>query len=356
MEIGSGLVNIKTELNVEMRRVYALAVRHRVVSAEDVSLELGMDGREAGRLLSELLDLRLLHPHTDGRCFVAVAPDFAQLGLLGPLVRQISVIQEQVNRIRADFGALQPVYLDAEGAAPGRGDGQIEVVRDPDVLRTLVREFGMRAESEILSSQPGASGPEGYLETVASFTGELSGRNSILRALYQHAAQFNQGMIAHVEHLSTLGGEARTTANGFTGMLVFDRRVAVVPLRGALQGGVVVRSEDVVTALVDAFERTWSVAKPFPVNLSRRQVINVSCEVKWAIMRLLVDGESDKNIAARIGLSLRTCQRHIADLMQELGARNRLQAGYRMRDLLAGEEQEREPAVSRRPLSRPMSA
>ncbi|SDT77280.1 regulatory protein, luxR family [Streptomyces sp. TLI_053] len=355
MEIGSDVMNIKTELNAEMRRVYALAVRRRVVSAEDVSLELRMDEREAGRRLAELLDLRLLHPHTDARCFVAVAPDFAQLGLLEPLVRQMSVIQEQVDRIRAEFGALQPVYLDAEGAAPGRMDGQIEVVSDPDVLRTLVKEFGVRAETEILFSRPGASGPERYLDIVASFAGELTGRDTVLRALYQHAAQFNQGMIAHVEHLLELGGEARTTANGFTGMLVFDRRVAVVPLRNELQGGVVVRSEDVITTLVDAFERTWNAAGPFPVRTSRTQVASVSCEVKWAIMRLLVEGVSDKNIATRVGLSLRTCQRHIADLMQELGARNRLQAGYRMRDLLAGEEPERESTVGRQPLSQPMS-
>ncbi|MER7521060.1 hypothetical protein [Streptomyces sp. NPDC126499] len=33
-------------------------------------------------------------------------------------------------------------------------------------------------------------------------------------------------------------------------------------------------------------------------------------------------------MARRMGLSLRSCQRHVSDLMRTLGARNRLHAGY----------------------------
>ncbi|MFF8729062.1 hypothetical protein ACF073_21570 [Streptomyces sp. NPDC015171] len=33
-------------------------------------------------------------------------------------------------------------------------------------------------------------------------------------------------------------------------------------------------------------------------------------------------------IARRLGVSLRTCRKHIADLFQELGADSRFQAGY----------------------------
>ncbi|MET8682320.1 winged helix-turn-helix transcriptional regulator [Streptomyces sp. NPDC004647] len=37
---------------------------------------------------------------------------------------------------------------------------------------------------------------------------------------------------------------------------------------------------------------------------------------------------TDKQIAERLGMSLRSCQRHVATLMRELGARNRLHLGY----------------------------
>ncbi|MFF0063133.1 LuxR C-terminal-related transcriptional regulator [Streptomyces sp. NPDC005279] len=301
------------------------------MTVEDVGEELGVDESEAGRVIAGLLDLRLLHQDPDGGLLAALAPDSAQLRLLGPLVREISVMQEQVDRIRADLGSLLPVYRDEAGSAAG----QIEVVHDLDVVLTLIGEFSARAETEVLTSQPGGGRPVEQLEDALTFAQELLGRGVLMRTLYQHTAQFNQGTVAYVEHVSGLGGEVRTTAHGFTRMLVFDRRVAVLALKEHPQGAVVVRNDNVVDTLVDAFERTWNGARPFPLLYSKRQIVHVSSEVKEAIMHLLVAGESDKKIAARVGLSLRTCQRHIADLMQELGARNRLHAGYLLHEQLA---------------------
>ncbi|MER5357172.1 LuxR C-terminal-related transcriptional regulator [Streptomyces sp. NPDC002785] len=293
-----------------------------------------MDEEETAWVLAGLVDLRLLHPDADGGKLVAVAPDSAQLRLLGPLVREISVMQEQVDQIRASLGSLLPVYRDEAGSAAG----QIEVVRDLDVVLPLIEEFSVRAETEVLTSQPGGGRPVEQLEDALVFAQELLGRSVLMRTLYQHTAQFDQGTVAYVEHVSKLGGEVRTTADGFTRMLVFDRRVAVLALKGHPQGAVVVRNENVIDTLVDAFERTWNGARPFPLQYSKSQIVNISSEVKQAIMHLLVAGESDKKIAARVGLSLRTCQRHIADLMQEIGARNRMHAGYLLHEQLAKRE------------------
>jgi hypothetical protein len=44
-------------------------------------------------------------------------------------------------------------------------------------------------------------------------------------------------------------------------------------------------------------------------------------------------GYDDKVVAKRLGISLRTFQRHLADIMRRIGARNRLHAGYLLRDL-----------------------
>ncbi|MEU9130595.1 helix-turn-helix transcriptional regulator, partial [Kitasatospora sp. NPDC048540] len=47
------------------------------------------------------------------------------------------------------------------------------------------------------------------------------------------------------------------------------------------------------------------------------------------IMELLAAGLKDESIARRLGMSLRTTRRHIADIMEELDAASRFQAGYR---------------------------
>jgi DNA-binding NarL/FixJ family response regulator len=90
----------------------------------------------------------------------------------------------------------------------------------------------------------------------------------------------------------------------------------------------VVREPNVVSFAVAAFELMWLQADPFPVNLSRAQAIQVSDKTKEDIIRLLVRGESDKVIARRMGMTVRTCQRHIAKIMERIDARSRVHAGY----------------------------
>ncbi|WP_330315431.1 LuxR C-terminal-related transcriptional regulator (plasmid) [Streptomyces sp. NBC_00523] len=50
--------------------------------------------------------------------------------------------------------------------------------------------------------------------------------------------------------------------------------------------------------------------------------------MKLAIVRMLIQGLEDRAIARRMGISLRTCQRDVSDIMDTIGARSRLQAGF----------------------------
>ena len=50
-------------------------------------------------------------------------------------------------------------------------------------------------------------------------------------------------------------------------------------------------------------------------------------EVKASILTLLANGLKDDVIAKRMGLSVRACRGHVADLMHTFGARSRFQAG-----------------------------
>ncbi len=50
--------------------------------------------------------------------------------------------------------------------------------------------------------------------------------------------------------------------------------------------------------------------------------------IRSSIEQQLIEGISDKRIAEGLGLSLRAVQRHIAEIIKELGALNRLHAGY----------------------------
>jgi DNA-binding NarL/FixJ family response regulator len=48
---------------------------------------------------------------------------------------------------------------------------------------------------------------------------------------------------------------------------------------------------------------------------------------RQAVLELMMLGAKDESIARQLGVSLRTVRRRIADLMDELGAATRFQAG-----------------------------
>lgn len=66
---------------------------------------------------------------------------------------------------------------------------------------------------------------------------------------------------------------------------------------------------------------------PPPHGLSRREL---------EVLRLLAAGESNRQIARRLGLSPHTIERHVANLYRKIGARGRADAtAYALRNGLA---------------------
>lgn len=146
-----------------------------------------------------------------------------------------------------------------------------------------------------------------------------------IRTLYQHTARCNQPTVAYVERVAQLGAEVRTLSDGFARLIVLDRKTAAISYHGHPHRGVLVHDQSIVDFAVVSFERTWLTATPFAADYQLEQVRALSSEVKQDIMRLLVSGLDDRAIARRRGMGLRSCQRHIAEIMNQLAARSRLQ-------------------------------
>jgi DNA-binding NarL/FixJ family response regulator len=87
------------------------------------------------------------------------------------------------------------------------------------------------------------------------------------------------------------------------------------------------REPAVLSFLHSNLERTWSVGVPFTEPTADRRAAAVTDKVKRAIIRLLGTGVKDEVAARRLGISVRTCRRHIAEVMEELEATSRFQAG-----------------------------
>lgn len=311
-------------------RLYGYTAKREGASREELHIIGSAPPDEVEDALQQLIDLGLLNSHHDAESqderLTAIPPATAGAQFLLPAIRELRDRQRTIDDAYAGLTALIPVY---ESSALGDlGKDSVQVVPDLGAVRQLITELSTRATSEVLTSQPGGARPEHVLSEATARTTELLKRGVRMRTLYHHTAQFSQPTLEHVGLITELGAEVRTVNDAFMRLLVFDGEVAVIPLQGHPTGAALIRDPSVVDFAVASFERAWASATPLPHSYSRSHVVNVSEDLKLALLRLLTEGHEDKVIAKRLGMSLRTYQRHLSAIMSRIGARNRLHAGY----------------------------
>ena len=308
-------------------RVYECATRVLRFSVAELAEAAGLPDRTTEAAVRRLAELRLLRRSTDyPELLTAVSPESARQQLTRPVLRRIAQLQATADRLSEDLDQLVPAY-DAGAAHQVRREG-VEVIPELSAVRHRLAELAAGVRSEVLTSQPGGARSEEVLSEAMDRTKRVLASGVQMRTLYQHTAQFSQTTVAYVEQVTSLGAEIRTLGDGFSQVIVLDREVAVIPLRGNPVGAALVRDPHMVDFIVAAFERAWSSAAPFPSEHGRAQAIAASETIKADIIRLLLTGEDDKVVARRMGMSIRTCQRHITEIMNRLGARNRVHLGF----------------------------
>ena len=115
-------------------------------------------------------------------------------------------------------------------------------------------------------------------------------------------------------------------------MLVADRRLALVPLtlEQARDIALVLRSSLLLDALCELFEVMWERGSPFgtaAVQLQRQGKARREVSAD-ALVSLLAAGMNDKSIAQEFGISARTLERRVLELLRSLDSKTRFQAGW----------------------------
>lgn len=118
----------------------------------------------------------------------------------------------------------------------------------------------------------------------------------------------------------------RTTWIKLHEVLIIDDTVALIPAPGAVEV-TVVRQPAVVRQLAHFFEAAWTQAADPQGAVAIPEGTEI--ELKHRIVQLLAEGAKDETVARHLGISLRTCRRHIAEILDQLGASSRFQAGVR---------------------------
>jgi DNA-binding CsgD family transcriptional regulator len=140
-------------------------------------------------------------------------------------------------------------------------------------------------------------------------------------------ADAHRGAPADSLRVARSGGALR----GIRGDLVVTTRADAIAVAPAPDGALcaeTVAGTAVNTLLHALVDSLWDGALP-PANAEHIEEIGRD-PVKLEILRLLENGAKDEVIARGLGVSLRTCRRHIAELLSAADAVSRFQAASRL--------------------------
>ena len=121
------------------------------------------------------------------------------------------------------------------------------------------------------------------------------------------------------------GEEVRLLPDVPTRMFIIGTTHVVLPepLGSRDEPRSLIRQRGLVEALTLLFEQLWDRAAPMPGEHADVPEENL----RRFVLQLLASGLQDEQIARRMGVSLRTIRRRVADLLTETGADTRFQAG-----------------------------
>ncbi|MGW7085187.1 LuxR C-terminal-related transcriptional regulator [Streptomyces sp. NPDC054871] len=274
-----------------------------------------------------LVDLGFLRPDADSPQWLRpVSPAVVLPQLL--LDIEVGVAQQHLHKaqLALEFGQL--MSLSPSGAADLSGSG-ITVLEGRARIDAAIGRTTAATNHEIRIIQPGGKRLPGNLAASRPVEQGFLRRGGRMRTLYQHTTRHSLATLAHYEQLQG-EAEVRTLDELPQRLFLFDRHVAMIPAREARDVAIELRHPAVVAHLGAYFEVLWHKATPmYPVlaPLPARDGITTR---QRAIAALLIEGHTDSEIAARLGMNVRTARVHKAKLATTVGSRSRAQLGYRI--------------------------
>ncbi len=256
-----------------------------------------------------------------GDTIVAAEPERALARLIDDEGERLRNAQQELEVVRRALPDLAAEHLVSR--TPRGRQLSIEVIEMTEAVE-VIRELTAHSTGDLLWFRPDTWRiPEG--RQVDTWMHELlrSGRRS--RVIYP--ARVLEEAPDMVRQRAALGEHVRVLAEVPGRMGVMGREAALIPTRFDLPNDqmMIIRQSSVVESLTQLFEALWERALVVP------GLDSTDAELSAKDRRLLLDqlarGAKDEQIARALGLSLRTVRRRVAEVLDELEAGSRFQAG-----------------------------
>lgn len=329
----SGLANA---LSRSEELVYLGLCRKGALSAEELARAEGMDLDAVFRALLGLRIKGLVRgPGLEGAAaWSALAPDLA--------LESVLARRERTERDSRDvLTRLLDGYLRERGLRDPTAAGLVEVVTGKEAIGEVwdTMQSGARTSVDVFDKPPFVQGDDE--DPIPEL--EMLARGVRARGVYERASLLDPAKLAEVQEMIAAGEAAVMVPELPFKLAVVDRRRALLPLGTGteLTAALIVRPSPLLDALIEVFEAQWTRGMPVPRSArsavlpeapeNRRESPAASAgEARTGLeglLTMLSAGMTDEAIARQLGVSARTVQRRISDLMESLGSRNRFQAG-----------------------------
>jgi hypothetical protein len=301
-------------------RAYHLLLMQQTATVEEVAARLSLPVRRTQALLQRVEAKGLAsHSPERPRRYIPARPELA----IEALIQQR---QAALERTRSAIPLLKSLMV-VDAVMPEQLD-LVEVITSRPALGQILEQLQDTVQREVFAFQRAPMlYPDGHQKTVKG--------HILIRSISDSTYLDMPGSLDSLRRVVSMGEEARYSHTLPMKMIVWDRRIAIVPLSVDNQQGpaLLVRGSSLLDALCALFDLTWERSTPLAFNLSgaleqQRSEARLSKAAEQAIA-LLAAGQNDKLIAHETGMSKATLNRRINELMQHFNARTRFQLGWR---------------------------
>ena len=297
--------------------VYRFVLQQSSASTAEIASGLSMSLPRTRPIVAELERLGLLaRQAARSDRFVASPPSIS----LRPLL-----LERERGLTRAHEALVELSDMYRRSAEQRSVADVVDVVIGDDAVRQRVAQLQAASVEQVRVL---------VLHEVALLSGEENieedralARGVRYRVIVENAVLERPGFLDAAREMAQIGEEIRVLPTLPTRMFIADDQMALVPMHSQAEdqgfGALLIHPSGLLDLVTSIFEEYWRAATEFlPVA-----AVPTADAVDTDLLRLLLLGVTDAAAAAQLGISLRTVQRRVSELMETAGVTTRMQLG-----------------------------
>lgn len=306
-------------LNDEHSAIYRLILQRPSASVDELADATGgPPATQIQQAIDELERLGLLARQASAPDRVVASP---------PSVALRPILLEQERRLTQAHEALvQLSDIYREGAAQRDAPDVVDVIMGTDAVRQRFAQLQAAATTQVRVFM---LSDIAFLEAADNLEEERALKRGVrYRVIAEKGVLERPGLIAAAREAAAFGEELRLLPALPTRLLISDDRLALLPMRSRgeerASGALLVHPSGLLDLVMAIFEEYWATSTQF---LNAGELPGRHDGIDRDLLKLLLLGLTDAAAGAQLGISVRTVQRRVAELMDTAQVTTRIQLG-----------------------------